>query len=88
MTAASKLLRKLFDVATDAALPKKCLGAYLPPPPKGRTIVIGAGKAAAAMAAAVEDSWPSDSKDKLEGLVVTRYGHVDALQCAVLWIWC
>ncbi|PHS78726.1 MAG: glycerate kinase [Rhodospirillaceae bacterium] len=75
MTAASKLLRKLFDVATDAALPKKCLGAYLPPPPKGRTIVIGAGKAAAAMAAAVEDNWPSDSKDKLEGLVVTRYGH-------------
>lgn len=72
---APKLLRKLFDAATDAALPEKCLGAYLPSPPKGRTIVIGAGKAAAAMARAVEDNWPEEHKNKLEGLVVTRYDH-------------
>ena len=44
---------------------------HLPAPPKGRTIVVGAGKASAAMAKAVEDHWPGP----LEGLVVTRYGH-------------
>ena len=44
---------------------------HLPPPPKGRTIVIGAGKASAAMARALEDHWPGP----LSGLVVTRYGH-------------
>jgi len=70
--AAPDLLRKLFDAATDAALPEKCLAAYLPPAPKGRVVVIGAGKAAAAMARAVEDNW---THGKLEGLVVTRYGH-------------
>lgn len=65
------VLRKLFDAATDAALPQKCVPAFLPDAPKGRTIVIGAGKAAAAMARAVEDHWHGS----LEGLVVTRYGH-------------
>ncbi|MCL2384322.1 MAG: glycerate kinase [Alphaproteobacteria bacterium] len=65
------LLRGLFDAAVDAALPAKCLPAHLPPPPRGRTLVIGAGKASGAMAKAVEDHW----KGPLEGLVVTRYGH-------------
>jgi glycerate 2-kinase len=65
------LLRRLLDAALDAADPAKTLPPHLPAPPKGRTIVIGAGKAAAKMARAVEDHWSGP----LEGLVVTRYGH-------------
>lgn len=64
-------LRSLFDAAVAAALPAEVLPRYLPAPPRGRTLVIGAGKASAAMAAAVEAHWPGD----LSGLVVTRYGH-------------
>jgi glycerate 2-kinase len=65
------LLRAMFDAAVDAALPDKVVPKHLPPPPKGRTIVLGAGKASAAMAKAVEDHWPGP----IEGLVITRYGH-------------
>ena len=65
------LLRSMFDAAVGAALPSKCLASHLPPQPRGRTIVVGAGKAGGAMAKAVEDHWPGP----LEGLVVTRYGH-------------
>ena len=65
------LLLAMFHAAIDAALPKHCLPPHLPVPPKGRTIVVGAGKAAASMAAAVEAHWPGP----LEGLVITRYGH-------------
>lgn len=65
------LLRQMFDAAIAATQPALCLPAHLPPPPKGRTIVIGAGKASAAMARALEDNWPGP----LEGLVVTRYGY-------------
>ena len=65
------LLRRMFDAAVAAAQPALCLPAHLPPPPKGRLLVIGAGKASAAMARAVEDNWPGP----LEGLVVTRYGY-------------
>jgi glycerate 2-kinase len=61
----------MFEAAVAAADPRHCLPAWLPAPPKGRTVVIGAGKAAAAMAAAVEDHWPGP----LSGLVITRYGH-------------
>ena len=64
-------LRSLFDAAIAAAVPAKVVPAHLPTPPKGRTIVLGAGKASAAMAQAVEDHWPGP----LDGLVVTRYGH-------------
>lgn len=64
-------LRAMFDAAVAAALPSRIVARHLPPPPRGRTIVLGAGKAAAAMARAVEDHWPGP----LEGLVVTRYGH-------------
>lgn len=64
-------LRKLFDSAVKAADPAYCLPRFLPKPPKGRTVVIGAGKAAASMAAAAEQTWTGD----IEGLVVTRYGH-------------
>jgi glycerate 2-kinase len=65
------LLRSLFNAAVAAADPAVRVPQYLPVPPKGRTIVVGAGKASAAMAAAVEAHWPQ----ALEGLVVTRYGH-------------
>jgi glycerate 2-kinase len=70
---ARALLRELFDAALAAARPETCLAPYIAKlqPPKGRTIVIGAGKASAAMARAVEDQWPHP----LEGLVVTRYGY-------------
>ena len=66
------LLRSLFDAAVAAAHPRLCVPPHLPPPPaSGRTIVVGAGKAAAAMARAVEDHW----KGPLSGLVVTRDGY-------------
>ncbi|MCT9072910.1 glycerate kinase type-2 family protein [Cupriavidus gilardii] len=65
------LLRELFDTAVAAVSPGQCLPPQLPPPPKGRTVVIGAGKAAASMAQAVEANWQGE----LSGLVVTRYGH-------------
>ena len=64
-------LTGLFDAAVEAALPAAVLPAHLPMPPKGRTIVLGAGKASAAMARAVEDNWDGP----LAGLVVTRTGH-------------
>ena len=66
-------LRQLFDAAVLRALPIHNTAAYLPPPPKGRTVVLGAGKAGGAMAQAVEALWPSDKP--MSGLVVTRYGH-------------
>lgn len=65
------LLRAMFDAAIAAAQPALCLPSHLPPRPAGRTIVIGAGKASAAMARALEDHWDGP----LEGLVVTRYGY-------------
>ena len=69
-----QLLRAMFDAAVGAAHPSVCLPPYLEKiaPPKGRTIVVGAGKAAASMAAAVEAHWKGGP---LEGLVVTRYEH-------------
>ncbi len=65
------LLRRLFDAAIAAALPAGIVARHLPGRPTGRTIVLGAGKASAAMAAAVEAAW----EGPLDGLVVTRYGH-------------
>ncbi len=67
------LLRQLFDVAVQRALPSHNTAAHLPAPPKGRTVVIGAGKAGGAMVQAVEALWPADAP--LSGLVVTRYHH-------------
>jgi len=66
-----QLLFEMFEAAVGAALPEKCVPPHLPARPPGRVIVVGAGKAAGAMAKAVEDHWPGP----LEGLVVTRYGH-------------
>ena len=64
-------LRRLFEVGLAAVEPARIVPPHLPEPPKGRTVVVGAGKAAAAMAKAVEDHWSGP----IEGLVVTRYGH-------------
>ncbi|HEY4163773.1 MAG TPA: glycerate kinase [Dongiaceae bacterium] len=61
----------MFQAAIGAVDPLKIVPAHLPKPPKGRTIVVGAGKAAAAMAKAVEEHW----EGPLAGLVITRYGH-------------
>ncbi len=76
MTVPRQILRAMFDAAIAAAQPSLCVPSHLPPPPKGRFIVIGAGKASAAMARAVEDHW----QGPLEGLVVTRYGY--AVPCS------
>jgi len=66
-----ELLSRMFDAAINAAQPAHCVPPHLPATPRGRLLVIGAGKASAAMARAVEDNWPGE----LSGLVVTRYGY-------------
>lgn len=65
------LLQRLFETAVSAADPLRALKPYLPEPPTGKTIVVGAGKGAAQMAAALEELWPGP----LTGMVVTRYGY-------------
>jgi glycerate 2-kinase len=70
------ILRALFDAAIDTADPLRAVAANLPKPPKGRTVVIGAGKAAIQMAAAVEANWPGP----LEGFVVAPHGYASALK--------
>jgi glycerate 2-kinase len=70
-----EFLRALFDAALAAADPDQALAGRIPPPVRGRTVVVGAGKAAAAMARAFETRWPGP----LDGLVLTRYGH--AVSC-------
>ncbi|MFO1393363.1 MAG: glycerate kinase [Steroidobacteraceae bacterium] len=69
------LLRALFDAAVKEAQPESCLPRFLPDVPRGRTVVVGAGKAAAAMALALDRSWRAE----VSGLVVTAGGH--ALRC-------
>lgn len=66
-----ELLLDMFQAAVAAAQPEHCIPPHLPAPPKGRLLVIGAGKASAAMARAVERHWDGP----LSGLVVTRYGY-------------
>ena len=68
-----ELLLGSFRAALDAADPLKLVSLHLPAPPRGRTLVVGAGKAAAAMALAVEQHWPANAP--LDGLVITRYQH-------------
>jgi glycerate 2-kinase len=65
------LLRQMFDAAIASAQPALCIPPHLPAAPRGRLIVIGAGKASAAMARSVEQHWTGP----LSGLVVTRYGY-------------
>ena len=74
---AQELLLLMFAAAVASAQPTRCIPSHLPGPEqlgKGRFVVIGAGKASAAMARAVEDHW-TGSKSQLSGLVVTRYGY-------------
>ncbi len=79
-----RFLASLFEAAVAAAEPRRALAAHLPARPKGRTVVIGAGKGAAQLAAAFEDLWG----EPVEGVVVTRYGygaptrHVEVLEAA------
>jgi hydroxypyruvate reductase len=68
-----ELLLGSFQAALSVADPLKIVPQHLPNPPRGRTLVVGAGKAAAAMALAVEQNWPADTP--LDGLVITRYQH-------------
>lgn len=68
----ARLLRHMLDAGLAAAAPEICLAPQIPDPPRGRTVVVGAGKAAGAMARAFETHWGGGP---LEGLVVTRYGH-------------
>jgi hydroxypyruvate reductase len=81
---AEALLRQMFAAAIASAQPSVCVPPHLPPPPRGRLIVVGAGKASAAMARAVEQHW----QGSLSGLVVTRYGyavpcrHVEIVEAA------
>lgn len=75
-TEARQLLRRMFDAAVGSADPARVLAAHLPEPPKGRCVVVGAGKAAGSMAAAVEAAWPDV---ELSGVVVAPYGY--GLQC-------
>ena len=70
-TAHTQLLHSLFEAALDVAQPNRCVPKHMPSPVSGRTIVIGAGKASAAMAQSFERNW----KGELSGLVVTRYGY-------------
>ncbi len=73
-TAPIAFLRALFDVAVARAQPREVMAAFLPPPPKGRTLVVGAGKASGAMAEALDALWPEAAP--ISGLVATRYGYV------------
>ncbi len=66
------LLRRMLDAAIAAADPGEVVARHLPEKPTGRCIVVGAGKAAASMARAVERAWPDVA---VSGVVVTRYGH-------------
>jgi len=74
-------LNALFAAAVARAQPANVMAPFLPAPPAGRTVVIGAGKAAGAMAAALDVLWPAEAP--LSGLVVTRYGHVPAADHSV-----
>ncbi|WP_417251323.1 glycerate kinase type-2 family protein [Castellaniella sp.] len=84
MTEPRDLLTRMFHAAVRAAQPEHCIPAFLPKPPKGRTLVIGAGKASAAMAQALETHWAGP----LSGVVVTRYGyavpcrHIEIIEAA------
>ncbi|MCK9260871.1 MAG: glycerate kinase [Azoarcus sp.] len=70
-TTPRELLAAMFAAAVNSAQPEHCIPPHLPAPPKGRTLVIGAGKASAAMAQTLEQHWPGP----LDGLIVTRYGY-------------
>ena len=74
-----RLLRRMFSAAVDSVRAERCVPPALPDPAAGRTVVVGAGKAAAAMARTVEREWSERGHPPPQGLVVTRYGH--AVDC-------
>jgi glycerate 2-kinase len=76
MSAPRQFLRALFDAAVESASPHHCMTKWLPPRPAGRTVVVGAGKAAASMARQLEESWPGP----IQGIVIVPYGH--SVTCA------
>lgn len=84
MTDPRELLKNMFDVAVRAADPSSCLASFLPPLPKGRVVVVGAGKGVAQLARAFEIVW----EGPIEGVVVTRYGyavdceHIEVIEAA------
>ncbi|MBY5342070.1 glycerate kinase [Rhizobium leguminosarum bv. viciae] len=69
---ARETLHRIFDASVESAGPQRAVLENLPDKPKGRCIVVGAGKASAAMAAALDSAWPDVD---VSGVVVTRYGH-------------
>ncbi|MGJ7484054.1 glycerate kinase type-2 family protein [Variovorax sp. LT2P21] len=73
-TSPREFLAHLYGVAVARALPLTGMAPCLPTPPRGRTLVLGAGKAGGSMAQALEALWPAEAP--LSGLVVTRYGHI------------
>ena len=73
------ILKSIFQDAVRSALPQQVVSEFLPNKPKGRCIVVGAGKASAAMAAALETAWPDVP---MSGVIVTRYGH--AVSCSAI----
>jgi len=76
---ARTVLRRIFDAGVAAADPHRVLAAHLPEKPRGRCVVVGGGKSAAVMAAALEAAWPDFAESgAMSGLVVTRYGHAVA----------
>ncbi len=79
MRQAASVMREMFEAAIASAQPQLCVPPHMPSPGevKGRLVVIGAGKASAAMARAVEDHWTGP----LSGLVVTRYGYKVPCEC-------
>ncbi len=79
---ARAVLRRIFDAGVAAADPHRVLAAHLPEKPRGRCVVVGGGKSAAVMAAALEAAWPDLAESgRMSGLVVTRYGHAVATRC-------
>lgn len=74
-SAPADLLRRMFEAAVRAADPMDCVPRHLPPRPAGRVVVVGAGKASARMAEALESAW-----GPCEGLVITRHGHARPTQ--------
>lgn len=77
--AARRLLLDLFDVAVASAHPRLCLPAHLPPPPKGRLILLAAGKAGASMTAVAAAHYRRQGHMAIEGLAVTRHGYGEAV---------
>ena len=85
-TTPRNLLRTMFDAAIEAAQPAHCLTGFLPEPPKGRLIVIGAGKASAAMARAFEDAWSGPLSGVIKPKPFSSLNHLTVPVAIILYI--